>query len=81
MHLDNQPWELVGRDLVMPHIAADDLRDLIKDRPAVASLVLPSCSPRGLTIGRYCGIGPRSAIIPRWMFLQTKFAYFCICAL
>jgi hypothetical protein len=27
MHLDNQCCELVGRDLVMLHIASDDLRD------------------------------------------------------
>ena len=28
-HLDNQSRELVGRELVMPHVAADDLRDPI----------------------------------------------------
>jgi hypothetical protein len=28
MHLDNQYRDLVGRDLVMPHIAADDFGDL-----------------------------------------------------
>jgi hypothetical protein len=30
MHLDDQSCELVDRDLVMPHIAADDLRDLME---------------------------------------------------
>jgi hypothetical protein len=29
MHFDNQPYKLIGRDLVMPHVAADDLRHLI----------------------------------------------------
>jgi len=33
MHLDDQPCELVGRDPVMPHIAADDVRDVIKIDP------------------------------------------------
>jgi hypothetical protein len=28
MHLNNQSGELVGRDLVMPHVAADDKRNL-----------------------------------------------------
>jgi hypothetical protein len=27
MHLGNQSHELVGPDLVMPHVAADDARD------------------------------------------------------
>ena len=33
MHLDDQSCKLVDRDLVMPHIAADDLRDLIRIDP------------------------------------------------
>jgi hypothetical protein len=30
MHLGNQSHELVGPDLVMPHVAADDARDPIR---------------------------------------------------
>jgi hypothetical protein len=33
MHLDNQSGELVGLDLMMPQIAADDLRDLVMIDP------------------------------------------------
>jgi hypothetical protein len=33
MHLDYQSCELVGLDLVMPHVAGDDLRDLIEIDP------------------------------------------------
>jgi hypothetical protein len=33
MHLDDQSYELVGPDLVMPHVAADDVRDLIEIDP------------------------------------------------
>jgi hypothetical protein len=29
MHLDDQRWELVDRNLVMPYVAAHDLRDAI----------------------------------------------------
>jgi hypothetical protein len=28
MHLDDQSYELVGPDLVMPHVATDDVRDV-----------------------------------------------------
>jgi hypothetical protein len=54
MHLVNQSCELVGPDLVMPHIAADDLRDLI--RIDSRRRVLPSCSPC-IYLGRFLGIG------------------------
>jgi hypothetical protein len=33
MHLDDQSCELVGPDLVMPHVATDDVRDLIEIDP------------------------------------------------
>jgi hypothetical protein len=33
MHLDDQSYELVGPDLVMPHVAADDVRDLMEIDP------------------------------------------------
>lgn len=33
MHLDDQSYELVGPDLVMPHVAARDARDLIEIAP------------------------------------------------
>jgi len=33
MHLHDQSCELVGRDLVMPYIAADDFRELIEIDP------------------------------------------------
>jgi hypothetical protein len=33
MHLDDQPYELVGPNLVMPHVATDDVRDLIEIDP------------------------------------------------
>jgi hypothetical protein len=28
MHLDDERWNLIGRDLIMPDIAANDFRDL-----------------------------------------------------
>jgi hypothetical protein len=33
IHLDDQSYELVGPDLVMPDVAADDVRDLIEIDP------------------------------------------------
>jgi hypothetical protein len=47
MHLDDQSCELVDRDLVMPHIAADDLRDLIRIDPGrfFCHRVLPDFLP------------------------------------
>jgi hypothetical protein len=33
MYLDDQSYQLVGPDLVMPHVAADDVRDPIEIDP------------------------------------------------
>jgi len=56
MHLDNQPCELVGRDLVMPHIAADDVRDVIKIDPW-RRILLGHCTSLLINLGRRCRIG------------------------
>jgi hypothetical protein len=49
MHVDDQCCELVDRDLVMPEIAVDDLRDLMGIDPPS-----PIASPRPL---RGCEMG------------------------
>jgi hypothetical protein len=50
MHPDNQRGELVGRDLVMPHVAADDLLNLTRVDPRRRVLVCHNVLPAVLIL-------------------------------
>jgi hypothetical protein len=45
MYFDDQSYELVERDLVMPHVAADDVRDTIEIDPRCRVLFCHLCAP------------------------------------
>ena len=72
MHLDNQSRELVGRDLVMPHIAADDLRHLIGIDPRWRVLFCHRVLPDFLILAVVVELALRPAIIPDRCSLTNK---------
>src|SRR5215831_3420621 len=74
MHLDNQSRQLVGPDLVMTHIAADDLRDLTGINAGRPILSCHLCAPCLFALAVFVELTSKAALsLLRRSFTKPNF--------